>query len=78
MEWPAGMVTRMTLALNYYRAFESLRDAAGEFGAWWEANPAYGELVDHVMALRAQESDRSIDTAVLAPDAPQLPAGRTW
>ena len=40
MDWPAGLVQRLTIADNITQAFQSVKGAkAGEFGKWTENNP---------------------------------------
>src|SRR5210317_2554891 len=53
MDWPAGLVTRLTLAKNITVALQSAANAKpGQWKAWEENNPDYARTYDSILDLR--------------------------
>lgn len=53
MEWPAGLVDRMTVAENVYNAMQSFHSAnPAETADWYKRHKKYGEIFDYVTEVR--------------------------
>jgi len=46
---PAGLLTRLNVALNVYRAFRGYRQAAGRTVQWVQSNPDAWRIVEHLL-----------------------------
>lgn len=53
MEWPAGMVDRMTAAANVWRAFSAFRSSGGR-PEWANANPGIMNVVTSVWRMKIE------------------------
>lgn len=54
MGWPAGDVTRLTIAKAITTALRSAANIKpGQWGAWEKANPGYAKTYDDVLELRS-------------------------
>lgn len=47
-----GLLDRMTLALNVYQAFTSIRQAGNKLTEWAQANPELNDIYRWTMELR--------------------------
>jgi hypothetical protein len=53
MDWPAGLITRLTLARSITVALQSAANAKpGQWKAWEENNPEYARTYDSILDLR--------------------------
>ena len=53
MQWPAGLITRLTIAKNITVALQSAANIKpGEFGKWQESHPDYAKTYESIMQLR--------------------------
>ena len=53
MSWPAGLITRLTIAENVTNALRSAANVKpGQWGAWEENHPGDAKTYDDIMALR--------------------------
>ncbi len=53
MEWPAGLIDRVTIAENIYQACASYKNApAGRSVAWTQQNPQAWQIVSAILAQR--------------------------
>ena len=57
MAWPAGLITKLTIARNITNAFQSLARASGGFGEWEKSHPfeakIYWDIYDLYVARDA-------------------------
>lgn len=51
-EIPARLLTRMSVAVNTYNAFESYKAGSGNFAKWAEMNPSQFSIVADVREMR--------------------------
>ena len=55
MQWPAGLVKRLSLAKNITVALQSAANAKpGKWIEWQEAHPEYSRTYDNILKLRTE------------------------
>jgi hypothetical protein len=54
MQWPAGLITRLTIAENITNAFQSFvrGTTSGHIGKWQEAHPHEAKIFHEITAMR--------------------------
>lgn len=62
MDWPAGLIDRLTIAENITRAFQSAGNAKpGKFNEWEERHPFEAKIFHQIIGLRLRMQNKDGD-----------------